>query len=274
MNSNSGVAFSPPSIVKDALGDSGMLLHRDITDSPELSQVHNINKLMNKIENKLMIQRDTGNQQQQHFEPHSHGQPHGMNNIISIIDNKSAHIEKTSIAYSNLGNQTNTHSQIIQKTLPSITSIRGIGNGACSKVNMIVKGLPAQSHFNPYADENDSTSKFQLSKSIGSYATNSSSLGVETSNLSSRILSRSRFFGNDRTNLMPIDRQISNRLSNGINLRRENFYTFNITNNTIRKTSSTYTGTHEHSSNSQLMQENPVMFRNYDLNDEYWLNFE
>ncbi|XP_055308714.1 myb protein isoform X4 [Sitodiplosis mosellana] len=40
LNSNSGVAFSPPSIVKDTLGDSGMLLDTDmtITNSPDASQ--------------------------------------------------------------------------------------------------------------------------------------------------------------------------------------------------------------------------------------------
>lgn len=38
MNSNSGVAFSPPSIVKDTLGDSGMLLETEtISHSPDAS---------------------------------------------------------------------------------------------------------------------------------------------------------------------------------------------------------------------------------------------
>lgn len=224
-----------------------MLLDTDmtITNSPDasLSQVHNIIQVNL---NKLMMQR-------QRYELHSQEQPYEKSNISSIRDNR--------MNYNINEKQTTIFDQRIQKALPSTASTRG--NGLSSRMNFAVKGLPTQSQFNPYADENDSTSRFQLSKSSGS----------ETSNLASKIISRSRFFGNDRTNLMQTDRQISSR-SNGVNLRKDNFYTFNITNNTIRKTSGTYPGAHDQSSSSQFIQENPVMFRNYDLNDEYWLNFE
>lgn len=237
-----------------------MLLDTDmtITNSPDASssQVHNLIK-------------NIGNAQQHIsniYGPHSLEQHFKMNNLNSV------QFAKTGINYNNSENQANFLNRKTQKTLPNITTIRPIGNSLCSKVNMAVKGLPTQLQFNPYADENDSSGKFQLSKSVGSYnGASGNSLVTATSNLSSRILNRSRFFGNDRTNLMPIG---PNR-SSGLNLRRENFYTFNITNNMVRKTSNIYSGnTNEQSPNSQLIQENPVMFRNYDLNDEYWLNFE
>lgn len=244
-----------------------------ITNSPDASssQVHNI---INRIENKLMIQRDIGKNQLQlqhpYYEPRC--QALKANNINPMIPTNSESGSKN-VTPANHGDSFNRRNK---KALPSITTTRTVGNGVGSKVNMIVKGLPLQSQFNPYADENDSSCKFQLSKTFNNFIGNSSgSSGAETPNLTSRILGRSRFFGNDRTNLMQIDRlQTSNRSTNIINLRRENFHTFNITNNTILKTSTMYSGTHEQSSKSEHNQQNPVMFRNYDLNDEYWLNFE
>lgn len=250
-----------------------MLLDTDmtITNSPDASssQVHNI---VNKIEKKLTAQRDLGNahqQVQQHCRFHSQEQPK-TKNFNSLINTNCVQLGRIGIKYNNLDKHAVINNRKVQKTLPTVTTVRSIGYSLSSKVN---KGS-SQSSYNPYADENDSTSKFQLSKSIsGSHPIGGNSLRTEISTYTTKTLNKQRFFGNDRTNLVAVDRQISNRPSNVINLRRENFYTFNITNNTIRKTSN-ISGTGEQSTNSQLIQENPVMFRNYDLNDEYWLNFE
>lgn len=112
--------------------------------------------------------------------------------------------------------------------------------------------------FNPFADENESFSRFQLSKSVSNDSTNQTQ----------SIAQRSRAFGNDRTNFV----QQTDRL-----------YMPNsgkpVTYNRIepRATSSNamaLRSMHVDTMSSNSNDENTVMFRNYDLNDEYWLNFE
>lgn len=127
------------------------------------------------------------------------------------------------------------------------------------------------SQFYPYADENDGNNRFQLSKSAKS---DNSVLPEPGSNSQiSNDFTRQRLFGNDRTNLIQMDRvQTLNRSQNGINVRKENLHTINITNNKLFINSNTiHSGKHEY---CQDPQENPTRFRNYDLNDEYWFNFE
>lgn len=155
----------------------------------------------------------------------------------------------------------------LSKLLPTNTIPNKIFNNMFEMKNtnfkvqkLKTKGFPLQS-YNPYADENDSNNKFQLSKSF-----NDSSILTRAN---TKTLSKPRLFGNDRTNLM----QISSRPYSVNNLRREHFHTFNISNNKILNSSST-SGTFNFNQNSDLEQENTVMFRNYDLNDEYWFNFE
>lgn len=115
-------------------------------------------------------------------------------------------------------------------------------------------------HFYPYADENDTYPK--------NLNVNCSRLRSNTSYMMTDIVNKPRFFGNDRSNQM----QRSTRSQNMINLRRENFQNINISNNMIMKSSSTLLS--EGHQNSQLNEENAVMFRNYDLNDDFWFNFE
>lgn len=125
-----------------------------------------------------------------------------------------------------------------------------------------VKGTAMQSQLNPYADENDIDNNFQLSKTINATVNPRVNTSVMTD-----MLNGPRFFGKDCSNLL--------RSQNIINLRRENFHTFNISNNMIVKNSSTnLSEIHTHNQNPQLTDENTVMFRNYDLNDDYWFNFE
>lgn len=121
---------------------------------------------------------------------------------------------------------------------------------------------------NPYVDENDGNKKFQLSKSSNS----GQSVQTESDSLT-QIESEipiQRFFGNDRTNLRQVDRiQMFNRTQNVFGMRKENLQLTNILNNKILINQNTIL-----SGNRQVPPENNTMFRNYDLNDEYWFNFE
>lgn len=246
MNSNSGVAFSPPSIVKDTLGDSGMLLDTEITmtNSPETSPSQVPNVLNKAIKKKV----DEENR-----------------NVQRIHRN-----EQRSRYHSKFTNYSNTHSQnssVPLKVFAENENVSDVKYVNYKIHHLKVKSTATQSQFNPYADENDSGNNFQLSKSMN---VNCSAPRVNTS-LMADILNKPRFFGNDRSNLM----HRSTRSQNIINLRRENFHTINISNNMIMKNSSTVSSSAlNQNQNPQLTGENTVMFRNYDLNDEYWFNFE
>lgn len=255
-----------------------MLLDTDMTmtNSPDASpsQVHNI---MKRIENKIVVCGNNGNVQQQQPQYHynqfySQEQGNRSERFKPIRGLNLIH-QSCSTPF-NIPIETNRAlNRKIQRTLSNITPLQSVENNAFgAKENMVVK--EQQQQFNPYADENDSATKFQLSKSIGNRCNiiDGTSMQVDTA-MMNNTLNRTRLFGNDRTNLMQIDRlQFSNRPPNVINLRRENFHTFNISNNMILRNSNTRML--DPSQNSQFIQENPVMFRNYDLNDEYWLNFE
>ncbi|XP_031618669.1 uncharacterized protein DDB_G0286175-like [Contarinia nasturtii] len=276
LNSNSGVAFSPPSIVKDTLGDSGMLLDTDMTitnNSPNASpsQVHNTIK---RNENKIMMHQNNGNmqhQQRQQSNQHYHQNDLSLQKQenrctqLKPIHNFNS-ISQLNSVQSSLISSEKVYNRKIQRSLSTIT-LPTDENGA--KVNQPLL------QFNPYADENDGSNRFQLSKSINNRINNNSFVNDPTTLMNNK-LNRARLFGNDRTNLMSIDRlSFSHRPQNVISLGKENFHTFNISNNMILKNSNDMSsGTQEYSKNLHLNQENPVMFRNYDLNDEYWLNFE
>lgn len=257
-----------------------MLLDTDvtITNSPDASPSQ-VSKIMKKLTNKAVMGQISKNilplQSRHTYELHSQEQSNKLARfkLISYLD---SHTQSDPFKIFGAGNNApdvkNFNDKIYKsyKSLPT-TTINLIGNDA--KVNMVVKGLPMQSHFNPFADENDDSSKFQLSKSIT--AANSIPLAADITKITSSVFNKPRFFGNDRTNLIQIDRlQMYNRSQNVINLRRENFQKINFNNSMILKNSNTQIETQDHSQNSQLMPDNPVMFRNYDLNDDYWLNFE
>lgn len=157
--------------------------------------------------------------------------------------------------------------------------------------------MSVQSQFNPYADENDNSNrKFQLSKSVQGAASvmdNCNGIGG-TANATGGI-QRMRSFGNDRTNQMVTPNErfqyvgpvVQRHSPSVINLRKENFHSFNISNNMIIKNSASIAYTFNNGQQVNMPagiggqqqhfhddQENQVMFRTYDLNDEYWLNFE
>lgn len=254
LNSNSGVAFSPPSIVKDTLGDSGMLLDTDITltnslDNSSSSQVHNI---INKIENKLLM-RDCDESQQQimlnQFKPLTNNF-HVTNNRIKIHQNQII----TDPNHVQIINTLKSDKFFNKKIVKSFSAI----NQSFHENNNLNRFM--QNEYNPYADENDSNSRFQLSKSTIANETNQS----QYRNV--------RIFGNDRTNFVHCDRSVTtnktNTNPNKVEQRRENYQSFDIINNMAYK-NATHTNT-----SSKENSENVVMFKNYDLNDEYWLNFE
>lgn len=118
--------------------------------------------------------------------------------------------------------------------------------------------------FNPYADENDENYKFQLSKSFkkdnvpksrGTFSEKSISINLP------------KIFGRNTTNLIEsYHRETLNLSQNGIQTRRQN------SNPNILENEKTFLL--EKNDFSSHHMESSAMFRNYDLNDEYWLNFE
>lgn len=253
MNSNSGVAFSPPSIVKDTLGDSGMLLDTEaaMTNSPG-SSPSQVPKVMN---NAIKTKMDQEKQNVQLIHRNE-------------LQNRFAHTKLTSCSIPNSQNCT-----VPIKVLSENRDISGVKYVNYKIQHLKVEGTAMQSQFNPYADENDSGNNFQLSKTVNVNCNRSR----PNSAIMTDMLSKPRIFGNDRSNLMQISTRStrSTRPQNIINLRRENFHTINISNNMIMKNPSTLASeAHTLNQNSQLSEDNAVMFRNYDLNDEYWFNFE
>lgn len=220
-----------------------------MTNSPDASpsQVH---ITLKRNENKIMMRHNDLQQQQPQQRQHYHQQHRHQELYL-------------------LGQQIRSTQPI---PIHSFNSTENCGNGSLSsKINK-------QLHFNPYADENDSISRFQLSKSIiNKCNVGSSSVGAEISTGTNEMFYRPRIFGADRTNSMQMDRiPFPNKSPNVINLRKENFHTINISNNMILNNSSYIcSGNYEHSQSSQLIKEDPEMsFKSYDLNSEYWLNFE
>lgn len=265
LNSNSGVAFSPPSIVKDALGDSGLLMDPDMTiaNSPENSsaQVYNI---INTIENKLFM-CDSNNPSDNHMNSHFiDNQTSSMNEQFSMRQNAfgnriivrhphTINMTATSSMQRTKSNQLNLHNQVqipnfIKLTEKNFPIIKRIQTDSNSLKNIHVSdsrsfASTANAEFNPFADENESYRNFQLSKSNAS------------TDQSTHFASKIRAFGTDRTNF---DSHIGN--VHIPNVQKPNIPTHTLTSNSFVS--------------PELIDENTVMFKTYDLNDEYWLNFE
>lgn len=240
MNSNSGVAFSPPSIVKDTLGDSGMLLDTEMTmtNSPDTSPTQVPNILNNAIMKKMSVQKRRSPQTYQNEQRNRLTSP----KMISCLNSHSKY---------------RTFPLKVSDESENVLDVKYVNH----KIHQLkVKGTAMQSQLNPYADENDVDINFQLSKTMNP---------TLKSRLNTSIMNRPRCFGNDRSNLL----HINPRSQSTINLRSENFHTINIRNNMVMKNSSIISS-EVHNQNPQLTEENAVMFRNYDLNDEYWFNFE
>lgn len=237
-----------------------------ITNSPDnsSSQVHNI---INRIEHKLLLPRD--DQQLRH----------------QVIHNR---IKSLAEPY--------THTMQTDKRYFSQTKEnRTIDMNYYHSNNKQYRNPQMHHQFNPYADENDSGAHFQLSKSIESHA---------NSNLNN--LPRARFFGNDRTNFMNNTETnlIKPKHQSQINTSNFNFYdkydenaqnaiftdllmrnvannnTTQITQNQMHSSSvvepqnSTYFMKTNSMKSVNSESSNEMMFKNYDLNDEYWLNFD
>lgn len=254
LNSNSGI--------EDALGDSGLLLDPDmtITNSPEnaSAQVHNI---IYKIENKLMM-RDNGNEPQQ--------TPNYHTNHQQFMFNRFKHLNNINVTAA-LNRQQQNQTSSVDPNHVQITNFIKLTEKNFprkSQTNFNDSGLPATDNsmrnmsqeYNPFADENDSFAHFQLSKSIN----------IDPSNHTQVTANRTRAFGNDRTNFS----SQNDRLYTPSNSSKPSTYNrteqrANTTNTLALKTMHVVDTM---SSNSN--DENTVMFRNYDLNDEYWLNFE
>lgn len=254
------MAFSPPSIVKDTLGDSGMLLDTDmtITNSPESAsaQVHNI---INKIENKLMM-RDRGNDPPQLPNYHIHHQQfpfnrfkHGNNiNVTATLNRQqqtqSSTADPNQVQIANFIKLTDKNFPI--KRCQSNFNDSGLVTGNSMRI--------VPNEYNPFADENESFARFQLSKSVSQ----------DSSGQTQSCQQKARAFGSDRTNFVQqTDRHYTS--SSGKPATYNRFEQRATSSNAIGMKSM-----HVDHMSSNSNDENTVMFRNYDLNDEYWLNFE
>lgn len=113
--------------------------------------------------------------------------------------------------------------------------------------------------YNPFADENESFARFQLSKSVNNESPHSTQSSTP----------RARVFGNDRTNFVQqTERHYPSNSGKPATFTRTEHRA--SSSNVMALKSSMDVDTMSSNSND----ENTVMFRNYDLNDEYWLNFE
>lgn len=127
-------------------------------------------------------------------------------------------------------------------------------------------GLPADNNsmrtvsheYNPFADENESFARFQLSKSVSQ----------DSLNPTLSLTQRTRSFGNDRTNfIQQNDRHFAPNSGKPAVYSR-------IEQRVCPSNAQAFKVMHDDNISSNSNDENTVMFRNYDLNDEYWLNFE
>lgn len=107
--------------------------------------------------------------------------------------------------------------------------------------------------FNPFADENESFARFQLSKSVSQ----------DSLNPVQSLVQRTRSFGDDRTNF------VQHSVPNSGKPAAFNLIESRVSASNLQAFKAMHV---DDMSNSN--DENTVMFRTYDLNDEYWLNFE
>lgn len=293
--------------MKDTLGDSGLLMDSDLTlcNSPDLDKSSQVQNIAKKFENKLLLSGDYNRPYQQHD---YHYQPAASSSRLKTLPNTS--YTTTSKARVNRDiNQLrapNSRNIKIIKVDPS-TFHKKVNKSVMlnHQRNIVVYGnnnANAQNNFNenfafnPFADENDSNQSFQLSKS------------ANFQNQSGPI----RLFGSDMTNFMNSNQTIvsekpkANPSTFVTNTYNQNFSqiggpSFMKTNNENQYDNSTdvygrsvfrpddnaiysqSSNTENSCSNmfsdesqepSQSQSSNELVFKTYDLNDEYWLNFD
>lgn len=278
LTSDSGVLFSPPSIVKDALGDSGLLMDTDMssgndnTNDKSNSQVHS---LTHKIETDLHV----ANQYYQ-----------------STALRSSSHTNPSHIYHQSAFNTIKSSASPVKEKLSTIRIIRNSTNRNTENEydKPASKSVRAKeySSFNPFADENDDGNAFQLSKTVHKQPARY----VESSPFA-------RTFGYNRTNIM-------GNGSGGSSLKYESAPGFVSSISTtspkvshfhirpVMQNSSKSNDAYETKSQlfrpllpvnkyempttvrtspfSEVSQDSvdQMTFKNYDLNDEYWLNFD
>lgn len=239
-----------------------------ITNSPDnsSSQVHNI---INKIENKLLLQRDDQQIRQQ------------------FIHNRL---------------KTLTEPYILQTDKRYFSHTKENRN---IDVNNFNKNQLNMNHFNPFADENDSGVHFQLSKSIvgNAQVVNNLQRNRFFGNDRTNIINNTSNTNNNENNLIKPKYQTHTTNTSNLNFFHNKFddnarnaaftdslmrnvanSSNNISSNTIMNSGGTLNA--QNNTNSYFMKQssmknmnavevnNEIMFKNYDLNDEYWLNFD
>lgn len=279
LTSDSGVLFSPPSIVKDALGDSGLLMDTDMSsgnDNPNDKSNSQVHSLTHKIETNLHV----ANQYYQSAAQRSSSRTNPSHNY------------QLSAAY-------NTIKSSVSPVKEKLSTIRIVRNSV-NRNNENENDKPASKNarakeyasFNPFADENDDGNSFQLSKTVNKPPARY----VESSPFA-------RTFGYNRTNIM-------GNGSGGSSLKYESAPGFVSSISTtspkvshfhirpVMQNSSKSNDAYEaksqlfrpllpvnkyempatvrSSSFSEISQDSvdQMTFKNYDLNDEYWLNFD
>lgn len=254
LTSDSGVVFSPPSIVKDALGDSGLLLDDENSPRKNTQVLNNLRK-QNLANHLLNYTNNNSNLTQ-----------HGVIKSNRFIDQRSF----KNLVYQNF-NQ-----------------------------NSYDENLEYNNLYNPYADENERMENFQLSKSsFGGGGDDSNDNQTYTS-------SRDGQFGFDRTNTIgqhfknsqtnkPLNHTVVNnefkkiervntfsRLQYARNIQFNNYNSSsnhsNVSNSSSQQFYQNYTNLNNNIENivpSQHQSSNvDETFKNYDLNDDFWLHFD
>lgn len=282
MNSDSGVVFSPPSIVKDALSISqsaALLLEDDQNETIMPESVDN---------------NSTSSQVQFNFIRFNNGDSNGANrNYPSSLN---YHQKMHSLhSQPKLYNENVVDATAACKTLKNQKHFVPITQNHTNRLATIIKCEPSNDEvenetitYNPYANENDHDTKFQLSKSI--------QYQNELSRTQCSIeIPLVRRFGQDRTNfynILPKVETINKRMTHSggvltptkINQQQQQFNCFSIKdrisisshcskNQIVAQTQQQQTLPSNENSQSNDSQ-STFTFKNYDLNDEFWLNFD
>lgn len=328
LNSNSGVAFSPPSIVKDTLGDSGLLMDSDLTlcNSPEVDKSSQVYKIAKKFESRLLLsggdyQYHQSHAYQQHQQPpqqqpqstYPSQYPYQVQSSTSRLKSLSgppytANKPRANRLSENQNRPPNSRNIKIIKVDPTTFHKKVNKSGMMNQRNIFVAGNhtvtstssnPNEYYgFNPFADENDSSQSFQLSKSQNysqSQATGPIRLfGADVTNVINSNIQAGTAADKTKINY-PLDSfgdQFNSFASQSmVNARNDGYHgqsgvdvygksvfrsddagMYLQNPNTDNSCSNLYSDESQEPSHSQGNHE--VIFKNYDLNDEYWLNFD
>lgn len=292
LNSDSGVLFSPPSIVKDALGDSGLLM-----DSNMSTHVGGHMSLVDETQPQVHSQSSVKSSDVYPFAISTQTQP---NEMYHTYTKDELYTTTSSNTQSHLLQINQTKSDLVENHLPSTVLPTISAKPSTVYPNhthpstILKQKHPKEPTFNPYADENDrSANHFQLSKTSAEYPAKTNSNNHSTKFVESTPFART--FGFNRTNIiwngapsgLIFEAQPSGTLATHLHTSP------NVSRFQIRTNSLVNRSPNSESNKSQafrpLLPDNagkskspfrtsisqPMTFKCFDLSDEAgWLNFD